>query len=105
MNDKNKFLICTFLISIVLLIFTRPIAVKYFNKDRVKTNAESIVGSQAVVTSLIDNLSSTGQVRVNGMEWTARSTDDNVNFSEGNVVTVVAINGVKLIVEQRKEVN
>lgn len=98
--------IATFLvISIVLLIFTRPIAVKYFNKDRVKTNAESIVGNQAVVTSLIDNLSATGQVRVNGMEWTARTTDENVKISEGNVVTVVAISGVKLIVEQRKEVN
>ncbi len=98
--------IATFLvISITMLIFTRPVAVKYFNKDRVKTNAESIVGSQAVVTSLIDNLSSTGQVRINGMEWSARTTDDNVKISEGNVVTVVAINGVKLVVEQRKEVD
>ncbi len=97
--------IATFLvISITMLIFTRPVAVKYFNKDRIKTNAESIVGSQAVVTSLIDNLSSTGQVRINGMEWTARTTDDNVKISEGNIVTVVAINGVKLVVEQRKEV-
>ena len=25
-------------VSLVLLFFTRPIAVKYFNKDRVKTN-------------------------------------------------------------------
>ena len=38
-------------VSLALLYFTRPIAVKYFNKDRVKTNAESLVGKQAVVIS------------------------------------------------------
>ena len=43
-------------VSLVLLYFTRPIAVKYFNKDRVKTNAESLVGKQAIVISEIDNL-------------------------------------------------
>lgn len=32
------------LVSLLLLFFTRPIAVKYFNKDRVKTNVESMVG-------------------------------------------------------------
>ena len=44
------------IVSLVLLFFTRPIAVKYFNKDRVKTNVESMVGRQAIVISEIDNL-------------------------------------------------
>lgn len=91
-------------VSLVLLIFTRPIAVKYFNKDRIKTNAESIVGKKAVVTSPIDNLAATGQVSINGMEWSARTTRDEDKVEEGTIVTVIAINGVKLIVEkERKE--
>jgi len=90
-------------VSLVLILFTRPIAVRYFNGDRVKTNVESIVGKKAIVTATIDNLKAVGQVTVNGMEWSARSTADTVVIPEGAVVYIVAINGVKLIVEERKE--
>lgn len=85
-------------ISLVLLFFTRPIAVKYFNKDRVKTNVESMVGRQAIVISEIDNLQGIGQVTVGGQEWSARSAEEKVKIAVGAVVVVVAINGVKLIV-------
>ena len=43
-------------VSLILLIFTRPVAVKYFNKDRVRTNVESMIGTQAIVVGEIDNL-------------------------------------------------
>lgn len=86
------------LVSLVLLFFTRPIAVKYFNKDRVKTNVESMVGRQAIVISEIDNLQGIGQVTVAGQEWSARSADEQVKIAVGAVVAVVAVNGVKLIV-------
>ena len=96
--------IATFIvISGLLIFFTRPIAVRYFNKDRVKTNAESIVGKKAIVTGTIDNIKAQGQVTVAGMEWTARATSDDITIAEGTVVTIVAISGVKLIVEERKE--
>lgn len=85
-------------VSLLLLFFTRPVAVKYFNKDRVKTNVESMVGRQAIVISEIDNLQGIGQVTVGGQEWSARSADDHVAIDVGAVVTVVAINGVKLVV-------
>ena len=88
-----------FVIALLLLFFTRPIAVKYFNKDRVKTNAESIVGKQAIVTGEVDNLQGTGQVTVGGLEWSARSFDPDRKLEVGMVVNVVAIDGVKLIVE------
>lgn len=91
-------------VSAVLLFFTRPLAVKYFNKDRVRTNAESLVGRQAIVISEIDNLQGTGQVNVGGMEWSARTKEDGVTIPVGTVTTVLAINGVKLVVEERKEV-
>jgi len=88
-----------FVVSLMMLIFTRPIAVKYFNKDRVKTNVESLVGRQAIVTGEIDNLQGIGQVTVGGQEWTARSLEPEKIITVGNVVNVVAIDGVKLIVE------
>jgi len=90
------------IVSFVLLYFTRPIAVKYFNKDRVKTNAESLVGKQAIVISEIDNLQGIGQVTVEGKEWTARTTEDNVTLPVGSVVIIRAISGVKLMVEEKK---
>lgn len=92
------------LVSAILLFFTRPLAVKYFNKDRVRTNAESLVGRQAIVISEIDNLQGIGQVNVGGMEWSARTRVDGVKLPVGTVTTVLAINGVKLVVEERKEV-
>lgn len=90
-------------VSMILLFFTRPIAVKYFNKDRIKTNAESLIGRTAIVTSDINNLEGIGQVTVSGQEWSARSVDEGTQIQTGAVVIVRAINGVKLIVEERKE--
>lgn len=89
--------------SALLLYFTRPVAVKYFNKDRVRTNAESLVGRQAIVISEIDNLQGIGQVNVGGMEWSARTRTDGVTLPVGAVVIVYAINGVKLIVEEKRD--
>ena len=88
--------------SIVLLVFTRPIATKYFNKNRTKTNVESVAGKQAIVTVTIDNLKGEGQIVTDGMEWTARSMDSSV-IEEGTIVTIEKIEGVKAIVKIRKE--
>ena len=87
-------------VSLLLLVFTRPIAVKYFNVERTKTNSESLIGMQAIVTERIDNLKSTGTVVLNGQEWTARSFHQDVDIEEGVVVQIRDIQGVKLIVEQ-----
>ena len=91
-------------VSLLLLFFTRPIAVKYFNRERVRTNVESLVGRQAIVISEVNNLQGTGQVNISGQEWSARASSDSVTYPVGSVVNVVAISGVKLIVEERKEV-
>ena len=91
-------------VSLLMLFFTRPVAVKYFNKDRVKTNVESMVGRQAIVTSEIDNLQAAGQVTVGGQEWSARSSDDKIRIPVGAVVIVLAISGVKLIVKMDEQI-
>ncbi len=91
------------IVSLVLLFFTRPVAVKYFNKDRVRTNIEGMIGRQAIVVSEINNVEGIGQVNTGGMEWSARSSYHNVVLPVGAVVTVLGVDGVKLIVEERKE--
>ena len=91
-------LIVFFVISLVLLFATRPIAVKYLNRGRTKTNADSLVGRKAVVTKDIDNLKSEGEAEVSGQIWTARSDDEDVKIPAGAVVEILRISGVKLIV-------
>lgn len=98
-------LIVFLLVSIVMLIFTRPVAVKYFNRDRVRTNVESMIGKEAIVVYEVDNLQGLGRVIVGGQEWSARSTQNDIKIPVGAVGIVKAIDGVKLIIEERKEGN
>lgn len=93
------------IVSAVLLFFTRPVAVKYFNRDRERTNAESLVGRQAIVISEINNLQGIGQVTINGMEWTARTIADGQVIKPGEVVIIRGINGVKLLVEREESLS
>ena len=86
-------------VSVVLLLFTRPLAMKYLNKDVQKTNVDSIPGQKGIVTATIDNLKAEGQVTIQGMEWTARAKNGNT-IEKGKVVRVTAVEGVKLIVEE-----
>ena len=56
-----------------------------------------IVGKRCVVTESIDNFAGCGQVRVNGQSWSARSAYDDETFEIGEVLNIVAIEGVRLI--------
>ncbi len=85
-------------ISVALLIATRPIVKKHINKKSQPTNADRNIGQKAVVTEEINNLLGKGAAKIAGTEWTARSASDDV-IPVGATVTVVRIDGVKLIVE------
>lgn len=89
-----------FLVSIVLLIVTRPLALKYFNQTVEKTNAEGLIGKQAIAITQINNLKEEGRVMVGGMEWSARAYEENGIIPSGSVVEVKEIQGVKLIVSK-----
>ena len=89
------------LASIILLVLTRPIAVKFFNKERQLTNADSLIGQKAVVLERIDTLRGVGRAEVNGMEWSAKTDEPDGIIEAGEVVVINGIQGVKLIV--RKE--
>ena len=71
-----------------------------FFAKRVKkcgNNIDNIVGERCVVTETINNFAGCGQVRVNGQIWSARGAGEDDTFDVGESLTVVAVEGVKLI--------
>lgn len=85
-------------LSLISMAVFRPIAMKYLNKEKEKTNIDGVVGKTVVVTKEINNELATGEVQLNGMSWTARSESGRV-IPEEERVTVVSVEGVKLIVK------
>lgn len=84
-------------VSCGLLIATFPLVKKFLRPRIVKTNVDSIVGSQGYVTEDIDNVDAVGQVKLGGMPWTARSASGE-NIPKGTLVKVEHIEGVKAFV-------
>lgn len=85
-------------LSLVLLIFTRPLLKKKLNQKKIATNYERTIGQIAVVTRKITALEK-GTVKLNGMEWTATVKDDIV-LEEGTKCIVEEITGVTACVKQ-----
>lgn len=86
------------IVTVLFLLFLRPLAVKYVNNKTEKTNVDSIIGRTAKVVTEIDNVNAKGMVVIDGVEWTARSKDDRVIPKE-TLVEVVEVSGVKVIVK------
>ncbi len=88
-------------VSVIVIIGTRPFVKKITKQKSQPTNADRCIGQTAVVTEEIDNISGKGSVKVNGVEWTARSEDGSV-IKKDEHATVIRIDGVKLIVKTNK---
>lgn len=87
--------------SFILLILTRPFAKKILNKNKLVTNADSIIEKVVNVTERIDNYNNTGAVFADGKIWTARSADGEI-IDENTKVKIKSIQGVKVIVSVYK---
>ena len=83
-------------ISAILLYFTRPLAIKKFKTGKEKTNVDSLVGMNALVTKKITEFDR-GEVKLNGQIWSAK-TQDGSTLEEGIKCEVVRIEGVLAIV-------
>ena len=90
-------------VSVILMIFTRPWAAKHLNQNRLKTNYESKIGEIIKITERVDNLIQTGKSIVDGQEWTVRSQNNNEILEKDELAKVIAVSGVKLIVEKYEE--
>ena len=85
------------LVSAAALTALRPLVRKHLTPKLTATNIDSVIGSVGIVTGTIDNLTATGQVKLNGMEWSARSTSGNT-LEAGTKIRVDKIEGVKVFV-------
>lgn len=83
--------------STVLLFFTRPFVNKFSPKEKVQTNAFSIIGKKGIVTQTINPITGEGQVKIGSEVWSAKSSED-VKVEKGLEVEVLDIDGVKAIV-------
>lgn len=84
--------------STLLLILTRPLATKYVNQRVEKTNVAQLIDMDTIVIEEIDALHGTGKVRINGIEWSAKSEIPSEIHPVDEVVTVKEIQGVKVVV-------
>ena len=85
------------LISAIGIILSKTLLAKYLTSGNTKTNIEAIVGEKCIVTERIDNFAGCGLAKVKGQIWSARSVNDDDIYEVGDVLNVVAIEGVKLI--------
>ncbi len=86
-------------LSIIFLVLSRTIWKKYVSVKPVsRTNADALIGQVGIVTEAIDNIAAVGEVKVNGLRWSARSSDGTL-IDKGSHVKILAIEGVKLICE------
>ena len=96
-------IVAFFVVTFVLLIFTRPFAVKFITTQREKTNYEGIIGKTIRIAERVDNIRQTGMAVVNGQEWTVRAQEDQEILEPETLAKVVNISGVKLIVRKYEE--
>lgn len=90
------------IVSLLSLLLMRPLAAKWLNTKDHATNMDAVIGKTARVTSDINNLEEKGSAILNGLEWTARSADNEL-LEEGTVVVVREVQGVKLIVSKKTD--
>ena len=84
-------------VSILLLYFTRPVVKKKFKVGKEKTNVNALIGKEGLVLETIRPFSA-GQVKLDGLEWSAAAADPHMTIESGTAVKVEHIEGVKLIV-------
>lgn len=89
-------------LSVILLIFTRPILRKALSFDFKDTNAKLDIGKLAVVIQDIDLEKGTGRVKLGDAQWRAVSSDGS-SIPVGTTVKVENIDGTKLIVGLESE--
>lgn len=93
-------LIIFVLVSLIMLIFTRPILKKFINYNRQDTNYNLDIGKIATVIETIDTSLNTGRVSLNGVDWKAKSIDDST-IEVGSQVIVQEVDGSKLLVKNK----
>lgn len=93
------------LVSIGLLLGTRPFIKRYMRPKVSATNADRILQARGIVTEEINNLKGQGSIKVDGKSWTARNSEGEGIIPLGDEVIVTGIEGVKAMVKPMEKNN
>lgn len=85
------------IVSLLSIIFIKPISEKYLLRDHVPTNADRIIGQTGIVN--INETAGIFEIKVDGKIWTAIHIDKERPLENGEEVKIIEIRGVKLIVD------
>ena len=89
-----------FVVSIVGIVVGKKFLSKYRISENHKTNIDAIIGEKCIVTEKVNTFAGCGQAKVHGQVWSCRGVSDDDVFEEGEILKIVAIEGVKLIVKK-----
>ena len=93
-------MILLFVLSIVFIVLTKPLIQK-LKYAKEKTNADRLIGMEGIVLEQIQPVKGTGQVKVSGQIWSAKSSDGN-EIAVGEIIKIKNIEGVKLVVDREE---
>lgn len=85
-------------LSFVLLLSFRKMAMRYFNKGDARTNADAAIGKEYKLLTPI-SLNEPGSIKVNDIIWSAVTENESDSVSEGTLVKIKYIKGNKYVVE------
>ena len=83
-------------LSLVLLLATRPLTKNLMNKTLIRTNADRIISTIGIVTKTI-NPNEIGEIKVGSEYWRAISADNSL-IEENEQVTILSFSGNKVVV-------
>ncbi|MBP3436308.1 MAG: NfeD family protein [Clostridia bacterium] len=89
-------------LSLISLLLGKEVFKKHLGAGKEKFNVDAVIGEKCLVTEKIDNLAGAGAVKVKGLQWAARSLEEQAVFEAGETVEVIAVEGVKLICKAYK---
>ena len=86
--------------SLIAFFGIRPFMLKFFHKksDKVKTNADALIGKIGRVAEAINNDQNTGRIIVEGDNWRAVAEDNEI-VNVGGKVQVLKVDSTILIVK------
>ena len=88
-------------VSLILLIFTRPVVKRKLNSRVEMTNVDAVTGQEGIVLEKVSHLQP-GQVKADGKVWTA-GCEEGETIEKGKVVIVKGVRGVTLTVEDKEK--
>ena len=86
-------------ISGASLLGLRPLMKKFLNKEKRATNVDEMIGKKGVMLKGCDERNP-GEIKINGVIWTAVNLVDVEEIKENEKVIIVGIDGNKLIVKK-----